>query len=288
MKIGLLISGKLGLKALEASIQKHKVGFVLTNKASSDIISFCENALIPFFIGNPRNGNCTDFLKEKKVDVIASINYLFLIEDDIISKAKKAAFNIHGSLLPKYRGRTPHVWAIINGESHTGITAHLIDKSCDTGDILFQKKIKIHKKYTGNDILNIFLEEYIPIYEKVLNQIEKGTLEIKSQDSQKATYYGKRTPQDGQINWNWQKNRIYNWVRAQSNPYPGAFCFYSGEKIVVDEVLFSEVGYDADLKNGTILKIDHTGMPHVKTPNGALKLSKLRTSFKFTKGEILE
>ena len=72
-------------------------------------------------------------------------SYLFLIEKDIILHPRFLTFNIHGSLLPKYRGRAPHIWAIINNEKETGITAHVIDEKCDSGDIISQIKIKIEE-----------------------------------------------------------------------------------------------------------------------------------------------
>ena len=288
MRLGLLICGKLGMMTLENSYHENVISFVMTDRKSDKIISFCEHKAIPFFIGNPREGRCSIFLENKNVDVIASINYLYLIDNDIIKKAKKLAFNIHGSLLPKYRGRTPHVWAIINGEKYTGITAHAIDESCDTGDILIQKKININTEQTGNDILNIFLDEYIPIFQEVLEQLKQDKLNPIKQNIEEATYFGKRNPEDGHINWSWYKSRIYNWVRAQAYPYPGAFCFCEGEKIIIDKIKYSNKGFDSSIKNGTVLDVDSNGRAYIKTTNGVLALLEVRTKYKLLKGKLLE
>jgi methionyl-tRNA formyltransferase len=104
-------------------------------------------------------------LKEHHIetDLILSINYLFLLDEEMISKLP-LAINIHGSLLPKYRGRTPHVWSIINGETKTGVTAHIIDADCDTGDIVKQIVVPIEKDDTGATIL----EKYEKIYPELL------------------------------------------------------------------------------------------------------------------------
>ena len=113
MKIGVLASGNLGLDVLGKINSDYDISFVFTDNSSNDILKLCKENKIPFFVGNPRNGIGYNFIKNICVDIIVSVNYLFLIEKDIIQHSRLITFNIHGSLLPKYRGRTPHVWAII-------------------------------------------------------------------------------------------------------------------------------------------------------------------------------
>ena len=277
LNIGVLCSGALGLSTLEHIVKNHSVQFVLTDKKSDAIIKFSKKKGIPVFAGNPRNGKGLTFIKPIEVDIIASINYLFLIEEDIIKHPKKLAFNIHGSLLPKYRGRTPHVWAIINGEKQAGITAHIIDANCDTGDIIHQLTVKIESENTGADILKKYAELYIPLVDKVLLAIENDDLKSTPQDNAKATYFGKRTPIDGEINWDWMKERIRNWVRAQANPYPGAFSFLNNKKIIINKVDYSDLGYSDSMANGSVLSNDPL---IIKTPNGALEIKEYTFSFK--------
>ena len=273
MKIGVLCSGNLGLKILQKFFEKSSISFVFTDAQSTNIIDFCDRNRLPIFIGNPRNNGCHDFIKDKYCDVLFSVNYLFIIDKTLIGLPQKYAINIHGSLLPKYRGRTPHVWAIINNEKKTGVTAHLIDEKCDHGAIIEQIEIEIKKDDTGAIILEKFNNLYWPLIEKIILSIEENTIQFNPQDNNKASYFGKRTPKDGHINWNWQKERIYNWIRAQSNPYPGAYAFLNDQKIIIDKISFCDDGFHSETTNGRILSINPI---KIKTPNGVVKIDQLR------------
>jgi methionyl-tRNA formyltransferase len=285
MKIGILASGNLGYIVSRHLVSNHEVEFIMTDKNSSEIYNLSQTESILVFQGNPRKGRASGFISDKKIDVLISVNYLFIIEIDLIELPKILAFNIHGSLLPKYRGRSPHVWSIINNESMTGITAHVIDEGCDTGDILEQVVIDIHSEDTGGTILEKYQEAYIPIIDKVLLKIQNGQLKRTPQDNRKATFFGSRTPEDGRINWDWQKERIRNWVRAQANPYPGAFSFYGDQKITIDKVVYSDFGYQYDQPNGLLLSTDPL---LVKTSNGVLELEAIReTGIDFQTGSLL-
>mgnify|MGYP000987242047 CR=1 FL=1 len=278
MIYAVLCSGNLGFNILSNLYNELKIKFVFTDNKSTDIINFCKENNILLFKGNPRNGKANEFiannkLATKKVDVIISVNYLFIIDKQIIDLASKIAFNVHGSLLPKYRGRTPHVWSIINNEKYAGITAHIIDNGCDTGDIIEQVKFRIGSKDTGASLLEKYNLIYLPLIKKVISKINSNSVILKKQNNLKATYFGKRVPEDGQINWDWQKERIYNWVRAQAYPYPGAFTHFNQQKLVIDEVRFSNFGFNYNLENGKILSLNPL---IVKVQNGCLEIIKYR------------
>ena len=275
MNLALFVSGGLGFKVLNhLKVSKHLVQCVFTDSNSKEIIDIANDKQLPIFIGNPRNERAIKFIDAYEIDIILSINYLFLIERSLFSKAKLSV-NIHGSLLPKYRGRTPHVWAIINNEPKTGVTAHLIDDGCDTGDIVKQKEVRIDDTDTGAHILEKFNKLYVPIVDEILVDFERGNIKPLPQNNKNATFFGKRTPDDGKINWGWQKERIRNWVRAQAYPYPGAFTYYEGlnEKVIIDEVVFSDRGFNETDDNGLIVSLDPIC---VKTPNGVLELRNIR------------
>ena len=284
MNLGILCSGNLGYNVLLSLFEKYRINFVFTDFKSDDVIEFCNKNKLSIFLGNPRRGAAKEFIAENECDILVSINYLFLIEKDIINMGKELVFNIHGSLLPKYRGRTPHVWSIINGEKFTGITAHIIDEGCDTGDVLEQIIIPIDQKDTGANILKKYEENYLPLIEKVICKFNNRSLQRTKQNSEVATYFGKRVPEDGLINWNWHKERIYNWIRAQAYPYPGAFAFYKGIQLTIDEVAYSDYGFDFNTINGTILSENPL---IVKTPNGALEIKSIREKVELIKGETL-
>lgn len=268
-----MVSGGLGFEMLLHCFKSNHIVALLTDRSSNEIIDFANKENIPVFTGNPRKGVAKEFIARYPIDLLLSVNYLFIIESDLINWPNSGAVNFHGSLLPKYRGRTPHVWAIINNETKTGVTAHYIAEGCDEGDIIEQVLIHINTLDTGADILNKYKKAYPELVDKVIEQFKNGNVIGLKQDESNASYFGKRTPDDGLINWNWQKERIYNWVRAQAYPYPGAFSFICGEKIIIDEVVFDDYSFHQDQPNGLVL----TQYPaRVKTPNGVLKLVKVR------------
>lgn len=286
MRVGVLTGGNLGKETLEKIINNFEVAFVLTDCNSQGVLKLCKENKIPFLKGNPRKGKGYNFIKNIEVDVIVSVNYLFLIEKDIIQHSKVLTFNVHGSLLPKYRGRTPHVWAIINSEKETGITAHVIDEGCDTGDVISQIKIGIEEYDTGNDILNKYKLEYFSLIKEVFRKVNTGQLELIKQDENFATYFGIRKPENGKINWNWQKERIYNWIRAQAKPYPGAYTYFEGKKLIIDRIIYTKVGYVDEMPNGLVLSAD----PFlIKTPNGVVELCDVRRfEFEIKTNKILD
>ena len=251
----------------------------MTDSKSIEIIEECKEKKIKYFIGNPRNNRVLNFIKSIKIEVLISVNYLFLIEKNLIDLPSILAFNIHGSLLPKYRGRTPHVWAIINGEKETGISAHEIILGCDEGDILHQTKIKIRDEDTGGDLLLKFRSKYIKIVDLVLEKIFNNTLEKIKQKNSDSSFFGKRTPDDGNINWNLSMKKIKNWVRAQAYPYPGAFTYYGSKKVIIDKVSFTNFSIDKNILNGTIVLNDN--YTYVRVNDGFLEINKIRNTVSF-------
>lgn len=271
MKITLMISGGLGARMLREIYPVHEVVAVFTDSGSEDILMQCKEKGIPFFTGNPRKGRATGFIRSASCETLLSVNYLFLVEEDVIGLASRIAVNVHGSLLPRYRGRTPHVWAIINGETSAGITAHQLTKEMDAGGILSQKEIPITSEMTGAELLSLYNEEYPYLIMALLDDLAKGDIEPTPQNEEEASYFPKRTPADGGLNWSWSKERIKNWVRAQAPPYPGAFCFHNNKEIKINRVSFSTCGFRHEQTNGTVLMKRNETLT-VKTPDGAVCL----------------
>ncbi len=222
-------SGGLGAVALRAvlNIDFVTIKLLLTDQNSEEIIKIAGERGIPVFARNPR---CNILKGNLACDVIASVNYLFVLPAALLSKARKLAFNIHGSLLPRYMGRTPVTWVIINDEVETGITAHEMVAEVDAGPILVQQKVAVTNEDTGGSLLKKLARRYPVILRKVFEQIGSDSLIRVPQELSKRTYFGKREPSDGMIDWRWSARRIYNWVRAQTMPYPGAFGFIKGKK----------------------------------------------------------
>lgn len=283
MKLALLVSGKLGLETLQSIADSdHDLVAIFTDSKSEDIVSFSQEKDLPIFVGNPRKGDVESFIDNKYPELLLSVNYLFLIDEIMIQWPTKYALNIHGSLLPKYRGRTPHVWAIINGEQFSGVTIHEIVKECDAGDIVKQIKLPITYDDTGGALLAKFQSQYPKLVRELLHQVENDEVTFTKQDHNKATFFKKRTPDHGEIRWEWSKTRIRNWIRAQASPYPGAFCWYQGGKVIIDQVELDDWGFHQDDENGRIL----TTQPlRIKCTDGAIIVKKLRSDYSFKIGE---
>jgi methionyl-tRNA formyltransferase len=260
----------LGYRVLKYLYDKENIVAVLTDKTSTEIHAFCNKMNIPCFKGNARNKRCVAFVEQYKDSILLSVNYLFLFDERIITLFE-CRFNVHGSLLPKYRGRTPHVWAIINNEKKTGITIHAITLECDAGDIFFQKEILIKRSDTGASILRKYSFHYPKLIECFLQVFRERKIIGIRQNENLMTYFGKRVPGDGRVNWDWQRERIYNWIRALAHPYPGAFCFLKNIKININRIVFSDFGFVFNLDNGTIVNVARNSFV-VKTSNGCIEV----------------
>jgi methionyl-tRNA formyltransferase len=170
---------------------------------------------------------------ELKPDLIISVNFNQIFKKEIINIPEKGCINIHASLLPKYRGRAPLNWAILNGEKETGVTVHYINQGIDTGKIILQDKIEIKKTDYIADILKKVKGKYPEMINKAVDLIESGKVKPVEQDKENGLYYGKRTPADGLIDWGQSVIDIYNLIRAVSHPYPGAFTYLNKKKVFV-------------------------------------------------------
>ncbi|MDC9595488.1 bifunctional UDP-4-amino-4-deoxy-L-arabinose formyltransferase/UDP-glucuronic acid oxidase ArnA [Xenorhabdus anantnagensis] len=172
-------------------------------------------------------------IREMKPDVIFSFYYRNILSQEILSLAKKGAFNLHGSLLPKYRGRAPVNWAILNGETETGVTLHKMLERADAGDIIAQQSVQIDENDTSLVVHGKIREATVELLNDILPQIKSDHYPSIPQDESQATYFGRRTANDGEIVWNKPAKEINNLVRAVTEPYPGAFTFLGERKITI-------------------------------------------------------
>jgi methionyl-tRNA formyltransferase len=190
---------------------------------------------IPVFC--PTNVNTPEgieMIRKISPEVIFSFYYRNLLSRDILMIPSTGSFNLHGSLLPAYRGRCPVNWVLVKGEQRTGVTLHHMVEGPDTGDIVGQKEVPIEFEdtaYTLNQKLCVKAKELL---EEVLPLIKKGIAPHVAPDLKQGSYYGGRRPEDGKIDWSWPVMQIYNLVRAVTEPYPGAFTHLpEGEKMFI-------------------------------------------------------
>ncbi|NVZ50853.1 bifunctional UDP-4-amino-4-deoxy-L-arabinose formyltransferase/UDP-glucuronic acid oxidase ArnA [Pseudomonas sp. B6002] len=166
-------------------------------------------------------------------DFIFSFYYRNLLSEALLATAKKGAFNLHGSLLPKYRGRAPANWVLVNGETETGVTLHRMVKRADAGAILAQQKVIIDRTDTGLTLHAKLRDAAANLLRDALPQLVAGKLSETAQDESQASYFGRRTAADGKLDWKKPAEELFNLVRAVTQPYPGAFCAVGEHKLIV-------------------------------------------------------
>lgn len=172
-------------------------------------------------------------LREAGTELIFSFYYRAMVPAEALKIPRLGAYNVHGSLLPKYRGRACVNWAVLNGETETGATLHAMTGLADRGDIVDREKVAILYEDTSLDVFLKVAAAARAIVSRSLAAIEAGNVRLEPQDEAQATKCGRRTPEDGLIDWNKSAEDIYNMVRALTRPFPGAFTEADGKKMYI-------------------------------------------------------
>lgn len=178
-------------------------------------------------------GNARFFWSEQSIDLMICVNWRYLVPQSIFSQAILGAFVYHDSYLPEYRGFSPTVWAMINGEDHTGVTLLHMSDDVDAGDIVDQQKVPIHPHDTIAEVMERVTQAYLTVLDKNINILLEGNVPGYPQNHDMASYTCTRLPEDNRINWAWNTNRVYNLIRAVTQPYPGAYTFLEGQKLII-------------------------------------------------------
>jgi len=172
-------------------------------------------------------------LQEIAPDYLFSFYYRHMIPAEVLTCAKIAALNMHGSLLPKYRGRAPVNWAILHGEIQTGASLHVMEAKPDAGDIVEQSIVEIGPDETATDVFAKVSKAAVDALTKALPELILGRVPRKPNELDKGSYFGGRKPEDGRIYWNQTALQVHNLVRAVAPPYPGAFTEHQGRRMIV-------------------------------------------------------
>ena len=168
-----------------------------------------------------------------KPDFIFSFYYRNMLKQPLLDAAARGALNMHGSLLPQYRGRVPINWAVINGESETGATLHYMTAKPDAGDIVDQQAVTIMPDETAADVFKKVTAAAAQVLDRSLPGLVAGTAPRVKQDLMAGAYFGGRKPADGRINWALPALRVHDLVRGVAPPYPGAFTDLPGGTLKV-------------------------------------------------------
>jgi methionyl-tRNA formyltransferase len=166
-------------------------------------------------------------------DLILSVYYRHMIGTKLLALPRLGAWNLHGSLLPRYRGRAPINWAILHGEPRIGMTLHRMVKAADAGAIVDQEGVNLSPRDTAEQAFRKVLPCARRVLARQIDALLAGTATETPQDEAQATYFGGRTPEDGRIVWTQTSAQIFNLIRAVTDPYPGAFTDVGEARLMV-------------------------------------------------------
>lgn len=235
---------------------------------SQDIERFCKESKISYTLTRTVKEEERQ-IKVLKPDLIVVSGWRTMIPDKILKLPKYGSVAFHESLLPKYRGFAPINWAVINGERYSGVTLFYLDSGVDSGDIIDQIRISISGTDSAFDIYKKTIAAQVALLKKYYPLLIRGKAPKKKQDILKASYACARTPEDGRIDWSLSAKAIYNLIRGLSDPYPGAFCFYKGRKIIIQKAILEKKKW-VGVVPGRIVSILPGEGVEVLTGNGSI------------------
>jgi methionyl-tRNA formyltransferase len=228
---------------------------------------------IPVVTVSGRMTECADAIRTLAPDVNLVVGWYYTVPKVIRDLARLGSFGVHASLLPRYRGGAPVNWALINGERETGVTLfHLVDE-VDAGDIVAQTRIPIALEDTCATVYAKAVDATQGLLRETLPLIARDEAPRRSQDEREASWFPQRRPEDGLIRWSQPTRRVYDWVRALTRPYPGAFTMLGRCEVRVWGATMVAGGGRAE--PGTIVAVRPEVSLDVATADGTLRLAEV-------------
>lgn len=244
------------------------------NVLHADIFSFCRTLNTPCLL--MRNGmndpRLLDDISRLQPDAFLVAGWYHMLPRTWREMAP--AYGLHASLLPDYSGGAPLVWAIINGEKKTGITFFKLADGVDNGPMVGQRETHIADDDTIATLYSRIERLGVMLITEHLPRLAVGSAELVVQDESKRRIFPQRSPEDGLIDWTQSSHEIYNFIRAQTQPYPGAFTFWKGEKLTIWESRISNDHTESASVPGEVV-FDRNALL-VRTGTGALEIISLR------------
>lgn len=231
----------VGYRCLEELLrQGAEVALVFTHDDSpteeiwfASVRELAEKHGIPYLTSDINEPANVARLREIAPDFILSFYYRNMIKPEVLEIPRRCALNLHGSWLPSYRGRVPVNWAVINGETETGATLHYMVEKPDAGDIVDRERVEIAITDTAFDVFTKVTDAAVEVIARTWPLLRDGNAPRIPMDLKAGSYFGGRKPADGLIDWTQSAVQIYNLIRGVTHPYPGAFTFLDGKKVVV-------------------------------------------------------
>jgi methionyl-tRNA formyltransferase len=230
----------VGVRCLEAvRAAGIDVGVVVTHEDDPNEAVWFENVAararlygIPVIAPeDPNRRETVDRIRAVAPDLLLSFYYRRMLGAELLALPRLGAYNLHGSLLPKYRGRAPVNWAILHGERETGATLHEMVAKPDAGRVVDRERVPILPNDTAREVLEKVAVAAEIVLERSLPALCAGTAKLVPQDLAAGSYFGARRPEDGAVDTRWPAKRIHDLVRAVAPPYPGAFLDVRGRRL---------------------------------------------------------
>jgi methionyl-tRNA formyltransferase len=200
----------------------------------ASVAALCQERGIPYV--QPEANDLLELLPQfQKIapDYIFSFYYRYLISTAILDTARIAALNMHGSLLPKYRGRAPVNWAVLHGETETGASLHIMEAKPDAGDIVGQEAVPIDPDEDATAVFSKVSNAAVHVMQTALPALLEGRVPRTPNVLANGSYFSGRKPEDGRIQWSQNAVQVHNLIRAVAPPYPGAFADWQGARMVI-------------------------------------------------------
>jgi len=250
-----------------------KQGSMASVSGAIDLAPAAEQAKIPVLrVRSINEPEAVTWIREKAPALLLVVGWTQLLKPEVLRVPKLACLGFHASLLPKSRGRAPVNWALINGETVTGNTMIVLEPEADSGDIVAQRTIPIAEEDDCKTIYEKVGETEVEMLDEILPWIQSGILPRRKQDDRVATVMPKRRPEDGVIDWNRSSRELHNWVRALTEPYPGAFSFLDGRRVWIWKARIDQGAIGRrSCEPGNVI-VDSEGWPSVSTADGWIQL----------------
>lgn len=268
-----LISSGEAVRALVTLAPEHAAKV----SGAVDLTTAAAAAGIPILkVRNVNDPESAAWIRSRQPDVVLVVGWTQLLRTEVLEIPKLACLGFHASLLPKYRGRAPVNWAIIHGETETGNTMIVLEPGADEGDIVAQRRVPILDEDDCGTVYQRIAQTEVEMLREVLPLIRSGILPRRRQEPGQATVMPKRRPEDGKIDWTRPARGVYDWIRALTHPYPGAFTFAGSKKLWVWKARAASGSPRAAGRPGEVVW-DAEGWPAVATGDGWLRLISIET-----------
>lgn len=280
-----------GYKTLQALLDSpHEVVLAVTHPPSdhayesiwSDSVEDLarENG-VPLHLARRPDAELLDAVKRAEPDIIVANNWRTWLPKELYDLPPHGTLNLHDSMLPKFTGFSPVIWALISGESEVGLTAHRMDEGLDTGDVVVQRAVPIGPRDTSTQLVQATIDIIPEVLSEALELIESGNAIWNPQNLADRTFFHKRAAIDDRIDWTWPAEDIDRFVRALVDPYPNAHTYFQGQRLRIVAASVSQCRYGGT--PGRVFIREGNGMVIVAGPNAyrggnyGLVIERLRT-----------